>query len=273
MGKQGLAGGGSTDELIVEPGVAQTRFEPHALEVLNVFATRGTTEILHGISFCVPAGEVVAIIGPNGSGKTTLLDCIGGQLACSGFIRMAGWDIWALRPHRRVALGLARTFQSPVVIPELDVLTNMIVGAEHWQSHRAAVARATETAEQLGIGWLLKRPLASLNHADRRLVEIGRALTSDPRVLLLDEPTAGFSHDEGLHLCRLIVAAARERACTVVLVEHDVPLVMAVASRVIALNQGHVIAHGLPSCVQRDPCVIECYLGPPVQPAAASSSN
>ena len=250
-----------TDELLIEPGVDVVRRTAHALEVLNVTAVRGVVQILDRVSLCVPVGQTSAVVGPNGSGKTTLLDCIGGQLPCTGVVRIDGWDIGRLRPHRRLALGLARTFQTPVLVPELDVLTNITLGVEQCHlSHGRAVAQATEAAEKLGIRWLLDRPQASLNHAERRLVEIARALATEPRVLLLDEPTAGFGHQEGISLCRLIVGAARQIGCTVVIVEHDVPLVMSVAAQVIVLDQGRVVAHGPPREIQRNPKVIECYL-------------
>ena len=251
------------EELVVEPGMAPRRHGAAALDVLDVSARHGDRLAVDSVSFSVPRRALTAVVGPNGSGKTTLLDCISGLHPSTGSIWIDGWDVGRLRPDRRVTLGLARTFQTPVLVPDLDVLTNIRLGSHHWDTdNRGGVTEAESMAERLGLLALRHRAVTTLTHAERRLVEIARALVTRPRVLLLDEPAAGFNHDEGLALCRLIQTVAGELDATVLLVEHDVPLVMALADQVVVLDQGRVLAKGSPAAVRENPQVIDAYLGP-----------
>jgi ABC-type branched-subunit amino acid transport system ATPase component len=250
------------DQVLLEPGVGLRHHAAAALDVLELSARHGTLQALEGVSFQVGHGETTAVIGPNGSGKTTLLDCVGGLHPCTGTVRVDGWDVGRLRPHRRVALGLARSFQTPTLVPELGVLGNVALGAHHWgPSSAAGAAEAEAVARQLGLLGLAGRPVATLTHPERRLVEIARALVTRPRLLMLDEPAAGFGHEEGLALCRRVLDAAGALGCTVLLVEHDVPLVMALAAHVVVLHHGRVLAAGRPGAVRRDRKVVEAYLG------------
>lgn len=253
------------DQLLVEPGVPTRRHDAaYALECLGVSARHGDLVALRDVSLRVRHGEVTAVVGPNGSGKTTLLDCLDGLHPCTGAVRLDGWDVTGLPTHRRVALGLARTFQTPVLATGLDVLGNVSLGAHHWDDRdtRAGTAAAREVAAHLGILGLAARPVTTLTHPERRLVEIARALLTRPRVLMLDEPAAGFSHAEGLALCRRILDVAAGYDCAVLLVEHDVPLVNALAHHVVVLHDGRVLAAGRPDEVRRDPAVVAAYLGP-----------
>jgi ABC-type branched-subunit amino acid transport system ATPase component len=229
----------------------------------------------------VRTGEIVGVIGPNGSGKTTLFNCITGLYrATAGSIAFGNppAEMAHLAPHDIVARGISRTFQTLRVFPNLSVLENVLVGL-HCR-RRAGVLGAilrpswvvTEEAdatrrviELLAIFGerLLPRttwPARSLSYANRRRLEIARALATNPRLLLLDEPTAGMNPTEKQELTG-VIRAIRDRGVTVLLIEHDMRVVMRTADRVIAMNYGERIAEGRPEEVARDPVVVEAYLG------------
>jgi len=236
---------------------------------------------LNGISFEVTEHEIVGLIGPNGSGKTTLFNCITGLYrATTGSIVFGSppAEVAHLAPHDIVEAGISRTFQTLRVFPNLSVLENVLVGV-HCR-RRAGVLGAifrpswvvTEEAEAarrarelLGIFGerLLPRttwPARSLSYANRRRLEIARALATEPRLLLLDEPTAGMNPTEK-HELTGVIRTIRDRGITVLLIEHDMRVVMQTADRVIAMNYGERIAEGRPEEVARDPVVVEAYLG------------
>jgi branched-chain amino acid transport system ATP-binding protein len=216
-----------------------------------------------GVSFEVPAGALFAVIGPNGAGKTTLFNMIAGALAPdTGTITFAGAPIGGMTPDAVCRRGLARTFQLVRPFPALSVEENVIVGA---LLHRHDVAAAREQAQTLLRRLDLfdkRRQLAgSLTLPDRKRLEVARALATEPRLLLLDEVMAGLRPTETDRMVATLRALNREGGLTILLIEHVMRAVMALASRVMVLDHGVMIAQGAPETVVRDPAVVHSYLG------------
>jgi branched-chain amino acid transport system ATP-binding protein len=214
-------------------------------------------------SFEVPQGGLVALIGPNGAGKTTIFNMVAGVYAPDGGeIRFSGKPIGGLRPDQICAAGIGRTFQIVKPFAGLSVLDNVIVGALlRTKGVSAAKSYAAEIVEKLGLGGKRDLPASSLTLPDRKRLEVARALATRPQLLLLDEVMAGITPTE----CDLMVEVFREfnrtDGLTILLIEHVMRAVMALARQVVVLNHGEIIARGTPEQVVRDPAVLECYLG------------
>jgi branched-chain amino acid transport system ATP-binding protein len=217
---------------------------------------------LSGASLQVAEGEILGIIGPNGAGKTTLFNVIAGVFRpTSGRVVFRGRDITSLPPHRRLRLGIARTFQLIKPFASLSVYENIVVGASgRGRSARAARARADEVVDQLGMGRLAAQSASSVNGSEGKLLELARALATDPVVILLDEIFTGLNADESADLAA-IVAALPDQGHTVLMIEHNIGAIRAVSQRVLALSAGLVVSEGSPEAVLTDPEVVTSYLG------------
>jgi branched-chain amino acid transport system permease protein len=249
------------------------------LEVAALERAFGGVRAVDGARFEVRPGEVHGLIGPNGAGKTTVINLVSGLLRpTAGSIRLDGRTIQGLPPHRIAARGVGRTFQNIRLFRDLSAVDNVLVG-EHLvrrpslaarllllpsarEEERTARHRAAALLDRIGLGERARERAKNLSYGEQRRVEIARALASGPRLLLLDEPTAGMNPAEVKEVAALIRRVAGE-GCSVLLIEHNVRLVMDVCDRITVLNFGRVIAEGPPAQVARDPAVVTAYLGGP----------
>ena len=251
------------------------------LELHGVSKSFGGLRVIQGLDLTVEEGEIVSLIGPNGAGKTTVFNLVTGVYAPDeGTIRLAGENIVGLPPHRIATMGAARTFQSIRLFLNMSVRENVMVGGygrthtRPWQAvFRTRGARAEEAEEQrlaeellsfFGkrlAGFRLEQPAYSLSYANRRRLEIARAMATKPRVLLLDEPAAGMNPHETHEITELTARLRDEGGFTIVVIEHDMHVVEGVSDRVVALDHGMVIAEGSFEQVATHPAVIEAYLG------------
>ena len=234
----------------------------------------GGVQAVNGVDLAVAAGDLRAIIGPNGAGKTTLFNLITGELAHdSGTIRFAGEEISGLPPHRLFRRGMARTFQITSIFRRLTALENVQTAfLSHHRRHYNIFAAARRIYRDEALGMLERvglreqalKPSGILSHGDQRRLELAIALASAPRLLLLDEPTAGMAPRERHEIMALVAKIAQETGLTVVFTEHDMDVVFAVARRITVLHQGAVLAEGRPAEVRANADVQRVYLGQPV---------
>jgi branched-chain amino acid transport system ATP-binding protein len=243
------------------------------LRLANVSRRFGNLIALGHVSLEVGAGELCAVIGPNGAGKTTLFNLISGFVpATAGEIWFDGKPINHIGAANRVALGLVRTFQITEVFPDLSVFENVRIGAEAdanvsarpWPSRslrRRIDEQVDEILETTGLAARASRTVSELAHGDQRVVEVAMALSRRPKLLLLDEPTAGMGLEETDHMVELIRNLHIRERLTILFIEHDMDLVFGIAERIAVLNYGEVLAVGGPREVAADPAVQAAYLG------------
>jgi branched-chain amino acid transport system ATP-binding protein len=247
------------------------------LSVQGLSKRFGGLQAVDNVSFVVPQGAIKALIGPNGAGKTTLFNLISGVLRPdSGSITFDGRTVQGLRPHEIAAKGIARTFQHIRLFPKMTVLENIMVGRHlHSRSgfisgmlnlpftrreQKEVAAKSRAVMEFLGIEDLADAEAASLAYGQQRVVELGRALACEPKLLLLDEPAAGLNMRETVEISALI-GRIRDLGITVFLVEHDMSLVMNISEEILVLSYGQKIADDKPLAIQKNTEVIKVYLG------------
>lgn len=247
------------------------------LEVDNVKRSFGGLVALEGVSFKVVAGQIKAIIGPNGAGKTTLFNVISGLLRADvGRILFKGRSIGGFKPYQVARVGLSRTFQNPALFGHMNVLENVMVGRHRRtrrgflgcglrlpgqrREERAIREAALGQLEQLGLQHLAATAAEALAFGQRRMVELARALATEPELLLLDEPASGLNTREKEDL-ETVIRKIRDQGITILLVEHDMTMVMKLSDDILVLHNGTPIAEGPPTAVQNDPKVVSVYLG------------
>ena len=233
---------------------------------------------LNDVSFTLEPAAITSLIGPNGAGKTTMFNCITGMIApTAGAVRFEGRDIAGVGAHRISRFGIARTFQNLALFSGLTVLENLMVGAylqgrtgllegavrtlRARREQREAESAARETLAFLGLEYAAELPPSELPYGRQKQVEFGRALMQRGRLLLLDEPMAGMSSGEKAEMSELIRRVRRDLGLTVLIVEHDIPVIMNISDKIVVLDFGRKIAEGTPLEVRANPAVIAAYLG------------
>jgi ABC-type branched-subunit amino acid transport system ATPase component len=273
---------------VLPVGEVQTNADGSVLRSADLKVSYAGLVAVNDVSFRAMLGEVVGLIGTNGAGKSTLLNAIGGFVPSQGRIDLFGRDVSHLKPHRRARLGLGRTFQAATLFPDLTVrevvelaleargatsfLGTLLYVPKSARAEREKHSDAAELIDFLGLGRYADRFVAELSTGTRRIVELAALLAAAPSVICLDEPTAGVAQRETEAFGPLIKRVQAELHATLVIVEHDLPLILAISDRVYCLEAGAVIAEGTPTAVRSDPRVIASYLGTDERAIAPSSA-
>ena len=256
------------------------------LKFNNVTVKFAGLTAISSVTQTVPNGVIYSIIGPNGAGKTTLFNCISRfYTPVEGTIEYQGRDITHLQPHQVIEVGISRSFQNVELFSGMSVLDNMLVGLHPKLGHNVlsvafnlpsirkteaeARAKAADILNMFGIGKYADEKVGNLPYGYQKMVDIGRAIMVDPKLVLLDEPVAGMNAAETEKLSHLLVRLRDEMKITVLLIEHDMSLVMEVSDRIMVMNFGQKIAEGTPEEIRGNPAVIEAYLGEGESDAAA----
>jgi branched-chain amino acid transport system ATP-binding protein len=235
------------------------------LEGKKVTKHFGGLAAVHNVDFVINKGEIVGLIGPNGAGKTTLFNLISGALSLnSGVISFKGEEISGLKPHRICKMGVARTFQSVKVFPNIPVLGNVLLGSMFGKStgmsSAAAAREATKLLDFVGLSAVRATPAKDLTLANQKRLEVARALATKPKLLLLDELIAGLNPTETAEAMEL-VTRIRGKGITIIMIEHVMKAIMSICDRILVLHHGEKIAEGTPKEITTSKKVIEVYLG------------